>query len=156
MNRWWVKLIGSFTAIVAGLTLGVLSGQFYREIRRDHSANVYRSEVQAALERDLRGIQVGSPFPDIHLQTAGTRDGILIRDMLPHGGLILYLAGSVESCFNSALSLHLALRKFGTANDAGLIVASGNRRLSWIILRIRALPSRSYWTRNGRWPTTTA
>jgi peroxiredoxin len=119
------RIVAAMIVTLIGLLLGIGAGRIYREMRRHSAATKLRTTQQLYLEQNIRGIELGRPFPDVPLQDIAGR-AVLPRDYLSSGGILVFTASDCGSCFEAVSALDAAVRRIGADQLSILIVAVGD------------------------------
>lgn len=106
---------------VAGAGMGMASGALYRWFERGKAADARNEELRTELVAGLQDVGVGLPFPDFPLTLVEDGSLQLVRDLLPDGGVILYLAAACPSC-EETLALLREKAKEGVRPDQPVLV----------------------------------
>ena len=114
--------------VVVGGALGSVLGGFYGDIRADAQAEEVMQEVRNYLSVQAPGIRQGRPFPEIVVQADYESEGRLVGDLLPDGGLILYVTPSCSQCENAMVNLAKAQKSLGNGMPPLLLLVEGDAR----------------------------
>ncbi|GAB4328952.1 MAG: hypothetical protein Kow0074_25160 [Candidatus Zixiibacteriota bacterium] len=121
-----VRLLGLgailITAIVAGTMIGTVAGDWKAESRQ----RTLSESLDGYLERNLRGIEVGSLFPDVDLWHADGVTAARLSDLLPGGGVIFYVSTACETCVDAIELLVTAQATAGLRARRVVIVTDGD------------------------------
>lgn len=91
--------IGLYVVLVAGVAvLGVVLGTAIGEFRAEAARSAKGESLQEYFERNLTGIEIGRPFPEVNVWSPDGTDAMPMSDVLPDSGLIVYVSTSCEEC----------------------------------------------------------
>ena len=127
MIKGWLKtslLYVVTLAIVAGL--GVWLGAWLGERRAEAGRQSEQADLQTYLEQNIVGIEVGRMFPDIPIWSADGRDAFGIHELLPQGGVLVYVATGCNSCVDAITALDAVQRAAGAEARPALVVLDGH------------------------------
>jgi len=126
-RRKMIGLTATFLLLIAGgSVLGVVAGREIRDYRLQATIQDTRAEVQTYLDAHLTGIGAGSPFPSIPLWSADGTTSFYSDEVLPEGGILLYISADCGSCFASMTALQNTLMADGLDDRSAVVVAFGS------------------------------
>lgn len=100
-TRWWVTALVFVVITVVAVVLGTTMGNLYANRRVGAERQARSTELQDYFRQNVKGIDVGKPFPNISLLSADLESTYEAAKILPNGGLILFLSSSCEACFDA-------------------------------------------------------
>jgi len=109
-----------------GVSLGVLATSLHRSFVRDSSAEERRQAAQAYLRSTITDLSIGQVFPEIPLIAPDNRTVYAVRDLLPRGGLILFVLPECGSCYQSIINLEKLIVSKRLDWARAIVVASGD------------------------------
>lgn len=120
-----VMLVGISVVVVP--LVGWWLGAAYGEHRADLARNATNADWTRRLAKDVFGISVGSPFPSFPVWSADTLgSGLDVRELLPHGGLLVSVSSSCHACVDVAVALDEARRMRGGNACAVALLLEGD------------------------------
>lgn len=108
-----------------GAVAGVITARAFKSWERSRAEESLATSVTQLLNDSLREIAVGMEFPDIPLWSSDGRKPVLIRDLLPSGGLIYYIVLECESCWEPLTELDRLASSSQFAGIDVLVIAVG-------------------------------
>ncbi len=107
--------IGSVAIVVVAVTavtvLGYKVGSLLGESRVQRVEANRDQKLQADLERGIRGIGAGMPLPEFPVWSTDGKSSLMSTEILPHGGLLVYLSAGCESCKETVKALEEAMHQ---------------------------------------------
>ncbi|MFC1475931.1 TlpA family protein disulfide reductase [Candidatus Zixiibacteriota bacterium] len=119
---WLRTAVIYVVAIVLVAVLGTWLGSMYGSYRGEAKRTEQRAAYQNYLEENIVGINLGLPFPDIAVEAPGDHRMYSVRELLPQGGLFIYLTMGCESCLGTIEKLAQAQREAGEDIQPVLLV----------------------------------
>jgi peroxiredoxin len=107
-----------------GLVVGILAGGGYSKWRAEAATAKESAQLQTFLEQSLHGIGVGQPFPDVPIWSVDGQKAYLVPELLPEGGLILFVSGVCPSCYTSMNALKSAADDLGSRVLPAIIICN--------------------------------
>lgn len=102
---------------IAGIALGSAWGT---RVGASKSANV-QAGMQEYLETNVKGLEIGAPFPEINLWPADGSPAVTTTELLTKGGLIVFVSTGCKTCIDAATALNFAIKSQVNAPLAMLI-----------------------------------
>jgi hypothetical protein len=122
-----LKSVIVYLAIVAvGVAVGSVMGGVYGNLRASAEADDQMEQVREFLAMQAPGIRRGITFPDIVLQEDYGSEGRAVGDLLPGGGLVLYVSPGCPQCERAMVNLAMAQETLGDAMSPLLIIVEGD------------------------------
>lgn len=115
--------------VIAGVTivttaLGVAVGTGYTQIREHYRRQAALQERSEYLTKNLQGISIASEFPDDDFPLLADGKVATVKNLLPHGGLVLFMYGECASCGEALAELGHAIDAApGSVDKLAIIVA---------------------------------
>jgi len=113
-------------AIVALAAVGVWLGSTLGRHQADAAAESNRAERQAFMEKTMREIEVGKPFPDATVWSADGSQAYRIAELTPTGGLIVYVSIGCPRCIDAVEALNQARQSAGPQAPPVIVVTAGD------------------------------
>jgi len=108
--------------VVLGLVVGVAVGALRSTIRGAMAEEAERADLQRFLETNLEGIEIGAAFPDIPFSLGPPQKQVLVRELLPESGVVLYVPHAGAWCQSVIDRLCTELKSAGkTPGNAAII-----------------------------------
>jgi hypothetical protein len=90
-----------FLIVGIALIIGIFGGDFYEAWRLEAATAARYAVLKTELVSSAQGISLNAPFPDFPVWTLDSEHGLLISELFPHGGIIVYTAADCSSCFET-------------------------------------------------------
>jgi len=124
-SRWKVVLLLLGVVVAAGV-LGTTIGSLYGEQRAGAERAARDAEVREYLLKSIRQIEVGKAFPEVTLGSPDSAHQYLIHELLPRGGVLVFVSAGCESCFQAVDALSAARRRVGRGAPDVIVVVIGD------------------------------
>lgn len=102
-STWAIRVAAflAMTAATAAAAWWLGTAYAHRRIQTESAAT--RAEWDRMLATDTTGISVGRPFPSFRIWTTGVSpESMQIREVLPHGGVLIAVSPSCHVCIDVA------------------------------------------------------
>jgi peroxiredoxin len=127
VKRNWLRTVVLYVvSVVVVAVLGLWMGSILGRHKAEAVNAERRAELQAVLEKSLREIQVGKPFPDFTVWSSNGGHAFRIGELAPKGGLIIYLSVGCPTCVDAVAALHEARNAAGPKAMPVILVTSGD------------------------------
>jgi peroxiredoxin len=102
-----IKSASYYVLVVAGFTfLGTWSGSLYGGYKTRQAEGKWQETIRSTLQERLRAdIGIGLPFPEFWLHTAEDSEEVCLWEVMPYGGVIVYLSATCPGRFLTLKSL---------------------------------------------------
>ncbi len=101
MKGYLLFAVAFCAVVVGGLALGPVLGRY--KLAADRTDD--RASYQSYLEENILGIEVGKMFPDIPVWSIDGTSAYGIHELLPAGGMLLYVSSGCEACARTLKSI---------------------------------------------------
>lgn len=125
LGRWKTAAV-FIGAAAAALALGIGAGSIYADAKAKARERAKIEEKQAYLSATMRGIGIGQAFPQLSVRDPTTKKEVKIDEILPHGGLLVYVSADCPSCFDALLQLDSAIQAVSPAAKEVVVLAGGD------------------------------
>lgn len=141
-RRWWKRAAVYVGIVVVAAVLGTIAGDIYAE-RKAYDVRAARdAELLQYMKANIQGVEIGRPFPDLTIWTGDGSEAFALRDILPAGGVMVFLAADCQSCFDAVDAVAKGREAAGDRAKDVVIVANGetSKLEAYIADRGLALP----------------
>jgi hypothetical protein len=127
MRKGWLRTALFYVAVlVVVAALGVWLGSWLGLRKAEASREMERAKMQSYLVENMQGIERGSMFPDIPVWSADGTQAFGIHELLPHGGVLVYVASGCNSCIDALEALKEAQEAAGARARAVIVILDGS------------------------------
>jgi peroxiredoxin len=127
MRKGWLRTALLYVAVlIVVAAVGVWLGTWLGLRRVEAGKQLEQAQMQSFLKDNIVGIEVGKMFPDIPVWSADGTQAFGIHELLPHGGVLVFIASGCNSCLAALQALHDAQTAAGAEARAALVVLDGD------------------------------
>lgn len=124
------KLTATTALRLSGLTFGIvalgwLGGTWLGNSKTNHDRGVAAKNRVDHMVNHATELALGEAFPDLMLTDPTARQVFRFRDVLPTGGVLLYVAPGCDQCIGAARYTSEWLARQGVGDSLGVVVADG-------------------------------
>ena len=123
MNRVRLRL-GFTILVVVGAILALLSGRWVGSLIADSRKADEKVRLTGSLEKNIQGIAIGQPFPDLPVWTTDGARATPVLELLPDGGVVFCVSSICESCVDALAALMQARTQLGDIALPFVVVTS--------------------------------
>lgn len=139
MKAWMKTLLFYLGALAGMVVIGIGLGMWMGMRQAEASRARENAKAQAYLVENMRGIEAGRMFPDIPVWSVDGTNAFSVHELLPHGGLLIYVSSACDMCVGALEALSSAQAGAGRRAPAALVVLNGDPDSLTVRLRSRGL-----------------
>lgn len=139
--------VSMFYFVIVGMALiiGVFGGGFYKNWRQEVAVAAQNAYLKTELVASAQGISLNAPFPDFPIWTLDSERGLMISELFPKGGILVYTAADCSSCFETLEKLADATMTRGRNKRPLIMVVHGDIESLSKHLTGKEYPFPIYW-----------
>src|SRR3972149_4057829 len=124
MNRARLRVGFTILGVVIGAIVAVVVGRWVGSSIADSRSEDQKLQLEAYLARNIQGIEIGRPFPDLTVWTPEGNGSSSIPELLKDGGVVFCVSSVCSSCVEAITSLLQARDRVGSKASPLTIVTS--------------------------------
>jgi hypothetical protein len=123
----WQKQAVLYVAVLAVVCVaGIGLGRWLGLRKAEAGKALEQQQMQSFFEESVVGLERGAMFPDIPVWSPDGTQAYGIHELLPHGGLLVYIAAGCNSCYLALSALQEAQGAAGDDARPFVVIVDGD------------------------------